>query len=74
MPTEIGEHLPEVPVDPRNEDPYVYGWINNEPDSQRFCAWARLEAEVDGKVVFFAVSHKGVNEDLETAPTTLDCW
>lgn len=73
MPTAIGTYLDPVPLDPGTGTP-AYGWIDNSAtgcdDDQKFCTYATLETD---PVTYFAASHKGTKE-LESAPTTCDCW
>ena len=68
MLTAIGTYLPTVPEDPLNSDPYVYGWVDNSGDGQKYCVYATLE----GGTVFTA--SKNGTLSTSSAPTgDLDC-
>lgn len=61
------DYLNPVPKPPQAATPYT--WIANGTDPTRYCVWVELEGGG-----YAAASHKGTRTDLETQPTTLDCW
>ena len=56
--------------DPTNSGDYMYKWIANTTDKQKFCVYTK--SEDTGK--WMAASHKGTCFTLTAVPTTLDCW
>ncbi len=63
---------PVFPKDPINKSEYVYHWINNNANKQKYCVWVSLEVASEGQR-YFAISERGESV-LETAPTDLSCW
>jgi len=72
--TIIGTYLPSVATDPVDSPPYQYTWIDNSglPLINKYCVYTKLEAPTTD--TWIAASHQGTNMDLDTEPSSLECW
>jgi prepilin-type N-terminal cleavage/methylation domain-containing protein len=72
--TAVGTYFPSVPTDPVDSPPYQYTWIDNSGLSpvDKYCVYTKLEASDTD--TWIATSHKGMRTDLDTKPSTVDCW
>ena len=71
----IGTYLPSVPIDPVDNLPYQYTWIDNSgPLINKYCVYAKLEAPATD--TWIATSHQGIRTDLTTNPSIvgINCW
>lgn len=72
MPRTIPNYMPEVPVDPKTVVPY--GWVDNTPDPQSFCAYAWMEKREPCRYTrYYIASHKGNLEVCDVTNWTLEC-
>jgi prepilin-type N-terminal cleavage/methylation domain-containing protein len=62
-------YLCPVPDNPSGGD---YVWIDNSGDTTKYCVYVKLEAPATD--VWIAASHQGTNMNLDTEPSTPDCW
>ena len=52
-----------------------YKWLDNDGNSDRFCAYATMEDKAEcGTTRYWAVSERGTNTMCDTAPATYACW
>lgn len=64
IPTSLGESMPEVPKDPKSG---IYGWLDNTPNDQKYCVWAKLEK----RNLYFIASPCG-RKEVTRLPITLN--
>ena len=70
----IDPYLLQVPTDPTDSPPYQYTWIDNSGLSpiNKYCVYTKLQAPATD--TWIAASHQGIRIDLDTEPSTIDCW
>jgi len=67
-PTAIGTYMSSTPLDPTNSGSYIYVWVDNTPNAEKFCVYATLEAGG-----YYTASNAGHFSCSDAAPILDDC-